>query len=1340
MTHDAEHASRTTPFNIGIVIMLRVSRRSRASRVYSWPATILHVGVTRHFVCVAVAVGAFLFVPAALAVGPPQIEHVELRPELIHSTRAAIAVRLEPGGLPTEWVGEYAPAEEDGEAPPENSPAWVIVNQATVGQVGEKGSFELSIGTLEGSGGEASYLRHLVPATSYFVRFIAKNTEGAATETASFKTLPVGKPEVRTYYEDDKVRGSTPWFRGGAQSPTTASFEAKVEDNGAETTYHLEYSLPEGGHAPAAESSSWKPFTSGATGVITTAEEYGTVKARVAGLAPDATYYVRLRASNREGESIQTKFVGAQGEVSTFTMFTAEPEAAMPVVRNITADSAHVSAQISPHESKTETRLEVAPSPGGPWTPVATTGGFVSQEEAERMPYGEGVFVDARLGGLSASTEYYARAVAKNECLEDCGEVVSAIASFRTSGAPTVTTFATHGMHEEAPRLLGMVNPNSPLTSEEQTITVEGSPTSGSFTLAFAGETSEPIAYNASAEAVRRALVNLAASPTVYVEGPPGGPYTIFFGGANVVRAQQSLLEADALGLMPSGTVTVSESQRGGEGYDTHYRFQYVGQKAFAERGWAGAGETPEVDAGSGNSGVFVGYDLAGVVPGETYRYRLVASNTAPGTSLETSLEQLLTVPVPSSDGETGACPNEAFRTGLSAHLPDCRAYEQLTPVDKEGAQEPFHYRGGPVSWVVVGEGNDQEGGEGVALESPGVNWGSGPGSGLSPYLFSRVAGDGWSMSSGSPEPQTGVYTNPPELYSADLSRIAVRSAYSTSSSSHSPSVEYKLGPTGGPYTTVASVPRRYAEADAAGWVAGNGSLSNTVLSSEDRTLLGEGATGTRSGYDLYEYTAEGGLRQLNVSGDERATIGVCGAKMVHGYEQGGQLHRFSSAGSISSDGARVFFEAAPGRNCSEPPNLYMRVDGTETVDIGAYRFLAASASGSALLLERRSGETGEVISYEMESAVPTPLFTVRSPITTDQLVVSSDLSALYFAADEQLTPDAPPAIDIYRYDISAKRLQFVDQATTPSNFQMSTSFGGEYVYFTATSVGGLPGGGLDAEGKETGQVYRYDNTEGAIECVSCASAFDPQPKRLATINGIEGIPDLNGGRPEYTAVSANGDFAFFTTPAALVPQDVDGELEIEGNSQGGEYIDTSQTTSPSSDIYEWRRNGVDGCGHLDGCLALITDGRGGYKNLLLGTADEGRDVFIYSRSRLLPQDDDTSGDVYDARIGGGFPPSSSGPVECEADACSSPPSAPNDATPSSSTVTGSGNVTTNPTQTTVKAATSKPKPKKKQKAKKRGVKKHGKRQGRRKRGKRGARAGAALAAERAGERVGRVK
>jgi len=215
------------------------------------------------------------------------------------------------------------------------------------------------------------------------------------------------------------------------------------------------------------------------------------------------------------------------------------------------------------------------------------------------------------------------------------------------------------------------------------------------------------------------------------------------------------------------------------------------------------------------------------------------------------------------------------------------------------------------------------------------------------------------------------------------------------------------------------------------------------------------------------------------------------------------------------------------------------------------------------------------------------------------------------------------------------------------------------------------------------GQVYRYDGVEHLVECVSCASPYDPQPKQPAFALDGSGV----GTRPHspfpfLTFTSRDGRFAFFTTPSALVPQDVDGEIPIEGEVGGvnkSEFVDVSGTTSPSSDVYEWRAAGVDGCEHVQGCVALITDGRGGYLNLLLGSVDEGREVLIYTRSKLLPQDVDSAGDVYAVRVDGGFPPPPPRPTECEGDACSTPPAAPNDATPSSLTFNGVGNVVPTP-------------------------------------------------------------
>ena len=1247
---------------------------------------------------------------------------------IVHSTRVLMEVELDEERLATKWEAEYS--ESEGE--------WKAVDSGET-QAGSSADF-IYFGNYDP--GEENYaprqLRHLKPGTQYYAHFVASNhcvpaepaKQCIAEETVPFKTLPVGKPEVpKTGTNEENVVN---FHVVVGLTDTTAEFEAKVETNGSATEYSFEYATSE-------NSSSWKPFTSGAAGAVTVAEDYAEVKAATAGLKPETTYYVRLKLKNGAGEAIQTKHKSEpEVESSSVTTPTAKPLVRTFPARNVTADSAHLTANITPHSSKTLWHLEYAESPGalekGEGVLVPGAEGSISQAQAEAVGYDVNVGVGAGFAGLSPSTVYYVRAVAVNVCAEGCGSVASEVVRFETSGAPSATTLAVHALHGEVLRLLGAVDPNSAPTSAEQVVTLEGAPTGGTFTLTFKGDTTGEIPYDADPETVRKALEELpsmAGGGATEVTGPAGGPYTVYFGGPNS-DVSQPLIEGNGLGLVSlGGGVRVETSQAGGEAYNTHYHFEYVSQKQFeapgAEGGWADAVSTPEVDAGSGTNSVGAGVDVPGLKAGETYRYRIVASNDAPHTLPVEGAEQSLTVPVPPPAGGSSVCPNEAFRTGLSAHLPDCRAYEQLTPVDKEGAQEPFHYGFGGIANAVVGED-----GEHLALVAEETAWGGTEAAGQSPYFFTRDEGAGWLMRGGSPQPETGVYKVDPQLYNANLTQIAFSSEYVTSESGESPDVEYRVGAAGGPYRTVAAVPRQDiptgAEALRVGWVAANSDFSKLVLATDDRDLTGEESTGTRSGSDLYEYTAGGGLAQLNVN-EEGYTIGSCGATLAHGEEEGAQHHSTSGPHSVSVDGSRVFFEAIPSGNCSEPSHLYMRVNGTETVGIGEDQFLAANAEGTRLLLEHRSGEAHEVLLYETQSAKSTVLLTVHSKVERGQLIVSGDLDALYFVTSEQLTPEAPSVeasggelgatLNVYRVEIPAEagnvsgespRFLFQVSEAEGHGVTMVVSPDGRYAYFTAGRILGVPGGatvqGGRYEGELRDQVYRYDSAESSVECIPCASASDSEPRQPAFLDGVDGLPYTNGGLPDYTPVSANGDFAFFTTPAALVPQDVDGEIEIE-KEDAEEYTETGRTTSPSSDIYEWRRDGIDGCGDSQGCLALITDGRGGYLNLLLGMSSyvngkgetvEGGNVFIYTLSQLLPQDNDTAGDIYDARIDGGFAGPSPRPTECEGDACSTPPSPPSDATPSSLAASGNGNVA--PAVTPAANAKSKAKPKKKRKAK----------------------------------------
>ena len=81
----------------------------------------------------------------------------------------------------------------------------------------------------------------------------------------------------------------------------------------------------------------------------------------------------------------------------------------------------------------------------------------------------------------------------------------------------------------------GYAVPVAALANEVKTITITGTPTGGTFTLTFDGETTAAIAYNAAASAVQTALEamsNITAGDVTVTGGPgPGTAFTVTFGG-----------------------------------------------------------------------------------------------------------------------------------------------------------------------------------------------------------------------------------------------------------------------------------------------------------------------------------------------------------------------------------------------------------------------------------------------------------------------------------------------------------------------------------------------------------------------------------------------------------------------------------------------------------------------------------------------------------------------------------------------------------------------------------------------------------------------------------------
>lgn len=110
--------------------------------------------------------------------------------------------------------------------------------------------------------------------------------------------------------------------------------------------------------------------------------------------------------------------------------------------------------------------------------------------------------------------------------------------------------------------------------NEVQTITLDGAPTGGTFTLTFDGQTTSAIAYNASAATVDAALEALSniGSGDVTVAGSAGGPWTVTFGAAMAAVNQPQMTGNGASltgGSSQSITVAAEVASSGPNHWDT---------------------------------------------------------------------------------------------------------------------------------------------------------------------------------------------------------------------------------------------------------------------------------------------------------------------------------------------------------------------------------------------------------------------------------------------------------------------------------------------------------------------------------------------------------------------------------------------------------------------------------------------------------------------------------------------------------------------------------------------------------------------------------------------------
>jgi len=389
----------------------------------------------------------------------------------------------------------------------------------------------------------------------------------------------------------------------------------------------------------------------------------------------------------------------------------------------------------------------------------------------------------------------------------------------------------------------------------------------------------------------------------------------------------------------------------------------------------------------------------------------------------------------------------------------------------------------------------------------------------------------------------------------------------------------------------------------------------------------------------------------------------------------------------LSADGSRVILTSpvtGPGNISSgaHPSRLYQLDDrGTTTTaddalvqlnaselavpeEPAAARFQAASADGARVYFtstERLTEDApvgGGLYLWERQASASEPIGDLRpiAPGGTDTLALgaSRDGRSIYFAAPGQLLAGGPPvdeaAVYLWRQDASGDggttsfvgALSFADARPNANvsawHVRARTSRvtpDGRTLLLEVSDEAGMGAGhdhgacASNPNGTSTGRcaqlyVYRAEASTPLAPAVACASC---QPSGAPTGANALLSARVGAGAAQLTAhlshaLSDDGRRVFFSSAAPLVPGDANGT------------VDAYEYDVPS------------------GTVRLLSSGSDPADSWFLDASADGEDAFFVTREQLVGWDVDRAYDLYDARVGGGFPEPPALTAGCSGDGC----------------------------------------------------------------------------------------
>jgi hypothetical protein len=979
----------------------------------------------------------------------------------------------------------------------------------------------------------------------------------------------------------------------------------------------------------------------------------------VTGLQPNAKYTFCLQEHNGAGET-------ATGPDVTFETLAAPPVVESESAPTPRSTEVALDAQVNPNNEATTYSFEYA-------TNEALSGATSLHGAAPLEGFG-GQTASVHTGAaLNAGTLYFYRVTAENAQSKKEGKPIQGHVEHFTTGPPErPQTSAAEPVAPTSATLKGILNPGQPGNPGTYEFLYRQSPSE------CQGEGEEATgaqeANGEKSEAVSAEITELLPN-TIYSfclrahneageESQPSTPLTF------TTIAVKPVINGESTTNETATTAQVN-AQINPEGSETTYRFEYGTSTAYGS-----TQPIPDAEIGAGHAAITVSQQLTGLTANTEYHWRITATSPA-GTT--TSPDQTFNY---ETEGEA---------------LPDGRAYEMVTPPQKNGAligEALFHL-----------QPDMSEEGSRLILTSIQCFAGAESCTGDrtaegEQFLFSRTA-SGWETTALAPpatrfEANTGIKLSAEtgmELFGIPTPPMSEDDLYA-----REPNGEFRdIGPT--------NSPAEGALGDSEGWatngILATGDFSRVVY--QERNAWPELDQG--GGVSVYEYLGRGNAAPVlvGVTGGRGSTslISGCQTETGNGDNQ-------SNPGVMSTDGEIVYFVASAcpsgtGENEGAP------VPANEVfARIGADR-TAAISEPQALVPEPRP-ECASAECIKNTERPPPPA--VNPSWRTAEFEAASDNGArAFFISGQQLTDGAvqDEGSNLYESECTAgcegqdERRSLFDASEATAGAKpnggprvrsvMAVSSDGSHVYFIAEGVlTATPNarGDTAEEGANNLYVFEHDTGDphGHLAFIAQLPSADELEFRLQALDesGANVTPDgrylvfeshanltsdasrTDGANQIYRYDAETGELLRISIgqngfndngnagagDATIVPagrgwQHAGPARADPTMSHDGRYIffesPIALTPRALNDVPIGTAGGQPRYAENvyewhEGRVSLISDGRdvgvgpfGTSAVSLVGSDATGANVFFSTDDPLVKQDTDTQRDYYDAHI-----------------------------------------------------------------------------------------------------------